>query len=267
MPDKPTLRILHNMARSGGTLVSKCLGAMSSVRLFSEIHPQANQVEYLNVNDQAHRWYGLSTSEDVAAKYPFVEGLQRVVQACDDEGSVAVVRDWASIDFVGLLLVDSPVYRFTLNETVSPHFDILQTALVRHPLDQWLSTRRLKVYQGKLDAAQFFYSYRRYAEAVQSDFIRYEDFIDEPSATMQKICRTLQISFDQGFLERWHLNQHITGDNKKSSRGSSGAEASMIRPLPRRENDEALQTMVESNPDYQRILALLDYQTTTRATA
>lgn len=75
MPDKPTLRILQNMARSGGTLVSECLSAVSSVRLFSEIHPQANHVEYLNVTDQAHRWYGLSTSEDVAARYPFVEGL------------------------------------------------------------------------------------------------------------------------------------------------------------------------------------------------
>lgn len=93
------------------------------------------------------------------------------------------------------------------------------------------------------------------------------DFVDDPSGTMQQICRALQIPFDQGFLERWHLNQHITGDNKKSSRGSSGAEASMIRPLPRREVDETLLKTVESNPDYQRILALLDYQTTIRATA
>ncbi|MGI9318498.1 MAG: hypothetical protein ACR2QW_14300, partial [bacterium] len=96
MKTKPTIRILHNMARSGGTLVSKCLGAMDSVRLFSEIHPKANHVEYLNLTAQAHRWYGLATAKDVAAQYSFNEGLRRIHSACESEGVVTVLRDWAS---------------------------------------------------------------------------------------------------------------------------------------------------------------------------
>lgn len=261
LDNKPTIRILHNMARSGGTMVSKCLGAMSLVRLFSEIHPKANHAEYLNVTDQAHRWYGLTTADDVAAHYPFIDGLRRVHALCEKENSIAVLRDWASIDFIGLLLVDDPVYRFSLNEAVESEFDILECALVRHPLDQWLSTRRLNVYQGKLDQAQFFYGYRRYAEAVQGNFFRYEDFIADPSATMQWLCSQLEVPFDPTFIDRWHLNEHVTGDNKKSSRGSSGKEASMIRPLPRRQIEPELQTALSENGDYQRILTLLNYQT------
>ena len=242
-------------------MVSKCLGTMSSVRLFSEIHPKANHVAYLNVTDQAHRWYGLASSDDVAANDSFIDGLKRVHAACEKEGTVAVLRDWASIDFIGLLLVDTPIYRFSLNDAVEPEFDILVSALVRHPLDQWLSTRRLNVYRGKLDHAHFFYGYRRYAEAVQNNFFRYEDFIADPSATMRGICSQLAIPFDPTFIDRWHLNEYITGDNKQSSRGSSGDEASKIRPLPRRQIDPELKSALQDNADYQRILTLLDYQT------
>ena len=33
---RPTLRLVHHMARSGGTLISKCLGCMTGVLLLSE---------------------------------------------------------------------------------------------------------------------------------------------------------------------------------------------------------------------------------------
>ncbi|MGI9265141.1 MAG: sulfotransferase domain-containing protein, partial [Gammaproteobacteria bacterium] len=117
------------------------------------------------------------------------------------------------------------------------------------------------VYQGKLDADQFFHGYRRYAEAVQHHFVRYEDFTADPSDTLQRICAMLEISFDQTCLERWHLNDHITGDNKKSSRGTTGEEASTIRPLPRRQVDRELEDAINANSDYRQILELLGYQT------
>ena len=36
---RPILRLVHHMARSGGTLISKCLGCMSGVLLLSEPNP------------------------------------------------------------------------------------------------------------------------------------------------------------------------------------------------------------------------------------
>ncbi len=35
----PVVRLVHHLARSGGTLISRCLGCMSGVLLLSEIHP------------------------------------------------------------------------------------------------------------------------------------------------------------------------------------------------------------------------------------
>ena len=36
---KPIIRIIHNLARSGGTPICKCLGCMSDIVLLSEIEP------------------------------------------------------------------------------------------------------------------------------------------------------------------------------------------------------------------------------------
>jgi hypothetical protein len=40
---KQKLRMIHNMARSGSTLVCKCLGCMEGVVLLSELHPLATK--------------------------------------------------------------------------------------------------------------------------------------------------------------------------------------------------------------------------------
>jgi len=45
---KPKLWVLHNMPRSGGTLLSKCLGSMSEHILLSEIHPDAQHAMSFN---------------------------------------------------------------------------------------------------------------------------------------------------------------------------------------------------------------------------
>jgi len=36
-----TIMLIHNLPRSGGTIISKCLGAQKNVILLSEIHPEA----------------------------------------------------------------------------------------------------------------------------------------------------------------------------------------------------------------------------------
>ena len=260
MKNKPVIRIFHNMARSGGTMVCKCIGAMSGVRLFSEIHPEGNKVKYLNVVDQAHRWYGLASEQEVAAKLPFVAGVQKIAERCAEQQCSMVLRDWASADFIGHLVLEKPVYEFSLNRVLDQHFDIRAMALVRHPLDQWLSTSRLKIYTGKLDAEQFFMGYRRYAEQVANHFVRYEDFSRAPGESLKTISDHLDLVFDPGCLQRWHLNQHITGDNKKSSRGSQGTEGNVIRPMPRRAIDPDLLDSLERNSDYLHSLRLLGYQ-------
>ena len=89
---KPRIRILHNLARSGGTLVSKCLGCMDRVALLSEIHPLGTQM--FNPLTQAHDWYGLLESEDInPGKHDFVDVIKLIEQRCRETGKTLVIRD------------------------------------------------------------------------------------------------------------------------------------------------------------------------------
>ena len=61
---KPPLRIVHNLARTGGTLICRCLGSMKGVAVLSEIHPMAAHL--MNPVAQAREWFGLLSEQDFA---------------------------------------------------------------------------------------------------------------------------------------------------------------------------------------------------------
>ena len=98
---KPVLRLIHNLARSGGTLIGRCVGAMAGVALLSEIHPRGNK--HFNPVRQAHEWYGLLTRDDIdwfdsdePKSYP--DAIRRIVTRAEERGDALVIRDWAHLD-------------------------------------------------------------------------------------------------------------------------------------------------------------------------
>ena len=82
--DKPAIRILHNMARSGGTLIAQCIGALPGVALLSEIHPDG--VRFIDPLRQAQEWHGLIDAEEAAELAIGREG--RFLAAMQDRKSV-----------------------------------------------------------------------------------------------------------------------------------------------------------------------------------
>jgi len=55
--------ILHHLARTGGTLISRCLGSMDGVCLLSEISHLGTS--HVNPLQQAADWYGLVQVDEV----------------------------------------------------------------------------------------------------------------------------------------------------------------------------------------------------------
>ncbi|WP_139788474.1 hypothetical protein [Halomonas sp. BC1] len=81
---KPTLRIIHHFACSGGTLISKCLAAQPNVFLLSELHPTTrlafNEEHALytprDITTQA--FYGrLPQLDNLAEKYLWLESKRQ----------------------------------------------------------------------------------------------------------------------------------------------------------------------------------------------
>jgi hypothetical protein len=151
--------------------------------------------------------------------------------------------------------VAKPSYRLLLAEACGKQFDLRQVCTVRHPLDQWLSLRRLSILHGKLTLAEFLAGYRRFAEiAAEVGFFRYEDFTGEPAPIMRSICKRLELRFDAGFGDRWREYALVTGDVAGSRAGSA------IAPLPRRPVEADLLDELAANEDYRQSLELLGYQ-------
>jgi hypothetical protein len=253
---RPPLRLLHHMARSGGTLISKCLGCMSGVVLLSEIHPLGTN--HFNPLIQAQRWYGLLSAQDLidlrGRRIGFADAIELIRRRADDCGQRLVIRDWSHLDFTGVPFVAKPAHRLLTAEALASRYELRQVCTVRHPLDQWLSLSRLAVVQGRLELATFLAGYRRFAETAQAiGFQRYEDFTRDPTTGMRALCTSLQLKFDRHFSKRWREYTHVTGDISGSRGGGE------IGPAPRHPVAADLLARLAANDDYQTSLRILGY--------
>jgi len=254
-PAKPRIRILHHLARTGGTLICRCLASMKNVVLLSEIHPGGMTV--FNPLQQAHTWYGLLTPDDLGrargGEIGFLEAIQLIARRCAEADRILVLRDWSHLDYMGVPY-GSPTFRSALADILRPEFELLRFSTVRHPQDQWLSLSQTAVYRERLGAVKFLRGTRRFAQAaVETGFIRYEDFTREPDAALRTICSALGLDFDAGYQARWMHHANITGDILPGRAGG------VIAPLPRQAMAPKEELRFRALANYLATIALLGY--------
>ncbi len=246
------------MARSGGTLIAQCIGALPGVALLSEIHPDG--VRFIDPLRQAQEWYGLLSAEEaaelsIAREGRFLSAMQLIETRARARGLALVLRDWSHLDFIGLPQLAAPTGRRRLDEALAAGFGILETCTVRHPIDQWESTRRLRVVRGHLRLEAFISGYRRFAEmAAELGFLKYEDFAAAPEWGVRLLAERLDLTYDRSFLDRWAQNDNVTGDQPVRKRRRTAIALSERRPL-----EPGLLDRFERHPDYFPALALLGY--------
>jgi len=256
----PTIRIFHNLARSGGTLIGKCVGCMKDVHLLSEIHPQG--CNRFNPLVQAHKWHGLFGAVELSELgkrkgIPFVEAIRIIEEQSRRMGGHLVLRDWAHLDFMAVPFLAKPTHRLLLAEALRSTFEPYQVALVRHPVDEWLSLRKLAILEGKLSLEDYMEGYLRFAEhAVEIGYLRYEDFTHDAIGVMKQLCGRLQLPYDPNFLHKWPKYNKITGDVGRTSRGG---KSDKIVPLKRASMEPGLIERFRSNPKYHKALEILEY--------
>ncbi|MBI5450507.1 MAG: hypothetical protein HY940_04030 [Gammaproteobacteria bacterium] len=254
---RPTVRIFHHMARTGGTLICKCLGSMQGVILLSEIHPAF--VHMFNPLAQATRWFNLFSeqqAQEFAESTPsFSQVIATINERCDASDLKLVIRDWSHIDFTGTPFVQKPSYRFALCDALQANFEIINICSVRHPIDQYLSLNALNIMQGHLNIDNYIHGYWQFArKCLETGFIRYEDFTHQPDSTLQTLCTRLRLEFDPGYTQRWRQYQTITGDTVNTSN-----RIEEIRPSTPRAVDPRLLDHCAANPYYHEALQMLGY--------
>lgn len=257
---KDSIAVIHHLARSGGTMISKCLGSMEKVALLSEVHPRVGAGEY-NPVTQADGWLRVDVQAMLATRpRPFnlswVECIKLIHGGVKEQGRDLLVRDWSHIDFNGVPMAQ-PTYTLTTADFLAKQFDLRQVFTVRHPIDQWLSTTKLAVMQENLDIEAYLRGYLKFAEfAVHGHCVKYEDFTANPEAACEAMCETLGLKYDPGFIDKWASYDKITGDVFGAGRASTDAE---IRPLGRASVDAETQAAFDACEDYHKSLELLGY--------
>jgi hypothetical protein len=258
---KPVIPVLRHLARSGGTVISRCVGCMQGVVLLSEVHP-ANMAVTQPVK-QARAWFGLVTDADItrwkrAGPPTMLQFLALCEQRARAKGRRLVIRDWTHMDYIGVPY-GRPAMGFALKDALGGAYEVAEAVTVRHPLDQFISLAKMHIMQGRLTPEGYLRGCAAFAaHAADVGFVRYEDFTHDPETALRTLCERLTIAYDPSWRERWASYRTITGDVPEG--GSRGASSAEIRPLPRAAAPEGLRERFLANDDYHASCRLLGYE-------
>jgi hypothetical protein len=242
-------------ARSGGTILNRCLGSLPRVVCLSEVNPlgggwgERGPDSFTTVKAQAKNWYGIDLEPD-----GFTEGILELEKICKDAGSHLVVRDWPFVNFVPHAYNEyAPPNRLLTLEALEGKCDLFPFAFVRDSIDAWIS-------RGTPSADDFFRQYLCYIETVLEKELRifkYEDFCRAPSDVIRGICEHTGLEYSNSY-KSYASFQKVNGD-VQILEGSRGVKEGRIKLLRRRWLPRDKIVTVDRNIDMSRANALLGY--------
>ena len=127
-------------------------------------------------------------------------------------------------------------------------FELIQFALLRNPINQYLSMMSHHKISKYMNPDLFVTGYLRYFKTIKElPILRYEDLVKKPSRALEFAAEKLHFTPDYDALESFSEFKKTTGDNSKS--GSRGFGKDKIISLPNRpgyqETEELFLMMVQ----------------------
>jgi hypothetical protein len=254
--NKPIIRVLHHLACSGGTLISKCISAQPNVFLLSEIHPSSilhlgSQKALFAPTDiimQAH--FGRFPKQISLQKKIFLASLEVTEKHVSSHGGNLIVREHTHSDYTSRSkIVENPIVRELLEEK----YKVLSLLTLRNPIDSYMSLLNngwVQFVPRTFDeyCLRFLKMISHYNTAK---VVKYEDFVDSPEEVMKAICHYFDLDFTPDFKGIFDIH-NITGD--------SGRKSGIIRKLERRKIPQELREEIEASKNFSIIKNNLGYQ-------
>ena len=224
------INLMVCFARSGGTLLNRCLGSLPDVVIMSEVNllgggwGTEKEKSLTTIKTQAKRWYGINLKND-----DFVNSAVELADICVDRNKKLIIRDWSFINFTPHKYNNfSPPNKLLSFEELRNERDVTSFAFVRDAIDVWIS-------RGMPSTDIFFGQYNNYIKEVLKNKItifKYEDFCKNPDGEMKKICKYIHVPYS-GVYRNYSDFIKVNGDiqNKRKSRG---LKYNKIIPLKRK---------------------------------
>ncbi|WP_020210036.1 sulfotransferase [Gilvimarinus chinensis] len=219
---KPTLRIIHHFACSGGTLISKCLAAQPNTFLLSELHPTThlgmniNKASYTPRDITTQAIYGQVPQVRKLAETLFVSGIKETDQHIRELGGQLIIRAHSHADYC---TTEPTPDVDTITRLLEPHFNLKHLVTVRHPVESFISLRENKWVHFEPD--NFDEYCRRLLKFLKafnkSSIIRYEDFVAHPKKMIKEVAKKLDLNQVSDDFEHIDIFK-ISGDSGRSGR-------------------------------------------------
>jgi hypothetical protein len=207
------LPIYYSFARSGGTLLNRCLGCIRQNLVLSEVNPHGGVVA---VEKQARDWFGLLDQREYEALLPrsYPEKILVVLKKALERGKHLIVRDWCVINFLAAAGVSQAKYE--PSGLLEQPLYLESVGLRLRPIV--FARRAASVYASKIFASValevFAGAYLAFAKSVCTlPVFHYEDFCADPPTALLGICRALSVAYDPAFVHHFAEFDNCTGDN------------------------------------------------------
>lgn len=233
------LRTIHHQAATGGTLISKCIAALSNVCLVSEVTPSARPIfrfAPLAVFEQYSSQY--SVNDKKLTNEFFKVQVNMVYEHALLSGKHLVLRDHNHPETMGKVYQEKKSLLNVLDD-----YHCLSILTIRDPIDSYLSClKKGWVKQIGESFDEYCLRYLKFIEEYKGiPMFKYEEFCDEPEMVMGEICKALELDYDPDFIKRFY-EFRLTGD--------SGRKSPEINRPKRREISEDFQLEVLNSINY-----------------
>lgn len=256
------IRLVHNLGGCGDTLLSRCLGVLPRVALFSEINPlSVNLFDQFHPLHQDREWVHLLkgkdyedfSSVDLTQACDFRRLILCLYHRCTESGRHLVLRDYNFVEFIGIPFVCDPPCRRNIYTALPSHVPSAAVAFLRHPVDQWASLCKHAQVAAVLTPTVFMRAYANFLDNLRGvPIFRYEDFVRNPCDELRRMCATLRLDFDSSFIDKFAGFDGLTGDFTRHS------ETQISFPQPKRLPETVIREFLAA-PDFKRAMGVGSY--------
>lgn len=214
--------IMLCFARSGGTLLNRCLGKLPNTIVLSEVNPLGGgggaPIKADTPYEQALRWYGIELKWR-----DFSGSILELIEECKERRLFLIVRDWSIVNFMPMSQNNyQPPYQFLTLEALKGKCNITVFAFVRDAIDVFLS-------QGA-EINTFSTNYLRYVKSIIDlgiPIFKYEDFCKFPEKFLESICGLGGINFSDAF-RNFPFFVNVNGDVQVKGKSRGGRHNEIV---------------------------------------
>lgn len=223
--------IMYCYARSGGTIINRCLGSLPDTIVMSEVNEIEGAGDIENdlrtIKDQARGWYGIELNS-----IGYINNIQELNLIAKKQNKKVIIRDWSFVNFVPKKSNNfSPPNKIPLINEFGGNNEFNFFAVVRNAIDVWLSLEHSSTLKNGDPDLEYLLKFVEDLKNNNIKIFKYEDFCNNPDEFMKELCKNTGLIYSDSYK---NYNNFINFNGDRVSENSRGLGRNKITKIKRR---------------------------------